>query len=222
MHSYSAYWPDPLGGRCSPARRGLGFALVLGFHVAALWAVLELAVRPEVREAASELIVRLVELPPAMPETKPEQPTPRPQPVPAKPIAQQPVLAAAPDAPVPVASFAVPPQPVAPAVIEAAPSPAPTAMTAARFDADYLSNPKPVYPASSRRLGEEGKVLLRVHVNAEGAAMVVEIKNSCGFPRLDEAARSAVERWRFVPARRGSEAVDSWVAVPVVFSLQTS
>ena len=96
------------------------------------------------------------------------------------------------------------------------------AVIAARFDADYLSNPKPVYPVGSRRLGEEGTVLLRVKVSPGGTPINVEIKRSCGFPRLDEAARLAVEQWRFVPARRGDEAVESWVSVPIVFSLQTS
>jgi periplasmic protein TonB len=133
--------------------------------------------------------------------------------------APQPVLTAVPEAPAPAISVA--PQPPAPPVAEVAP-PSPPVVTAARFDADYLSNPKPVYPVASRRLGEEGKVLLRVKVSPGGTPLVVELKQSCGFGRLDEAAKSAVERWRFVPARRGDEAIESWVSVPVVFSLQAS
>ena len=132
-----------------------------------------------------------------------------------------PILAAAADAPA-VPTFAVAPQPPAPAVlppIQAAP-PAPPPLTAARFDADYLHNPVPVYPSFSRRLGEEGKVQLRVRVSAEGAALEVEVKQSSGFPRLDAAARDAVLKWRFVAARRGSEAVESWVGVPIVFKLE--
>jgi protein TonB len=46
----------------------------------------------------------------------------------------------------------------------------------------------------------------------------VDIKQSSGFPRLDEAARAAVERWRFVPARQGTEAVEASVLVPLHFS----
>jgi protein TonB len=49
----------------------------------------------------------------------------------------------------------------------------------------------------------------------------VEIKQSSGFSRLDEAARAAVERWRFIPARQGSETVDSSVLVPLQFALET-
>jgi protein TonB len=49
----------------------------------------------------------------------------------------------------------------------------------------------------------------------------VDIKQSSGFPRLDEAARAAVERWRFVPARQGTEAVEASVLVPLHFSLDS-
>ncbi len=220
---------EPLG------RRALRFALVLAAHLALLWGALELVVRPEVRQAAQEVLVRLIDPPPPSPEVKPPEP-PRPRPTPARqspPMAPPPILTAAAVASAPVASFAVAPQPPAPPALPpidavpappapAAPSAAPPAVIAARFDADYLSNPKPVYPVASRRLGEEGKVVLRVHVSAEGTARAVEVKQSCGFPRLDEAARTAVEQWRFVPARRGRDAIDSWVSVPIVFSLQSA
>jgi periplasmic protein TonB len=92
--------------------------------------------------------------------------------------------------------------------------------TAARYDADYLNNPAPTYPSLSRRLGEEGLVVLRVQVSAEGRALQVELKKSSGFERLDNAARKSVEKWRFVPARQAGIAVASWVEVPLQFSLQ--
>lgn len=219
---------EPLG------RRTVRFALVLAAHLALLWGALELAARPEVRQAAQEVLVRLIDLPPPQPEVKPPEP-PRPKPTPARqpaPMAPPPIMTAAAEAPAPVAGFAVAPQPPAPPVlppIDAVPvppapaaPPAPAPVTAARFDADYLANPKPAYPVASRRLGEEGKVVLRVHVSAEGTARAVEVKQSCGFARLDEAAKAAVEQWRFVPARRGADAIDSWVSVPIVFSLQSA
>ena len=39
--------------------------------------------------------------------------------------------------------------------------------------------------------------------------------------RLDEAARNAVQRWKFVPARRGDEPVSAWVIVPISFVLES-
>ena len=88
-----------------------------------------------------------------------------------------------------------------------------------RFDAAYLSNPKPTYPMLSRRAGEEGRVMLRVMVEVSGTPSKVEIEKSSGFPRLDEAALDAVKRWKFVPARRGTEAIAESVVVPLSFKL---
>jgi protein TonB len=94
------------------------------------------------------------------------------------------------------------------------------AVTPAIFAADYLRNPAPPYPPMSRRLGEQGKVLLRVLVNTAGSADEVQVRDSSGSPRLDEAARETVKRWKFVPARRGEEPVPTWVLIPVSFKLE--
>jgi protein TonB len=88
------------------------------------------------------------------------------------------------------------------------------------FNADYLVNPPPPYPTLSRRKGEEGRVVLRVLVNAAGTAQTVEIRASSGHERLDMAARDTVRRWKFVPARRGAEPVSAWVLVPISFRLE--
>lgn len=87
------------------------------------------------------------------------------------------------------------------------------------FNAAYLSNPKPVYPALSRERQEEGTVMLKVMVEASGQASAVALHRSSGFPRLDRAAQDAVQRWRFVPARRGDTAVAGHVIVPINFNL---
>lgn len=92
-------------------------------------------------------------------------------------------------------------------------------LTEPRYDADYLRNPPPAYPMISRRFREEGRVVLRVFVNAEGQATQVDIKSSSSFQRLDQAARQAVSQWRFVPARRSNTPVGAWVLVPIVFNL---
>jgi len=96
----------------------------------------------------------------------------------------------------------------------------PLPVTAARFDADYLNNPAPAYPAISRRLREEGRVLLLVRVTSQGLAEGVEVRQGSGYSRLDEAALAAVKQWRFVPARRGNVPVAASVLVPIDFRLQ--
>lgn len=111
------------------------------------------------------------------------------------------------------------------AVSEApAPKPAP-AKTAtgetsqASFGAAYLNNPKPIYPPLSRAREEEGTVFLRVLVSATGSATSVEVMKKSGFSALDRAAKSAVERWKFVPAKRNGENVEGIVIVPMPFKL---
>ena len=90
-----------------------------------------------------------------------------------------------------------------------------------RFDAAYLQNPAPEYPSLSRRLGEEGRALLRVLISPEGLPKDIQLQASSGYPRLDQAALQTVRKWRFVPAMRGSEALAAWVIVPIRFNLES-
>ena len=85
---------------------------------------------------------------------------------------------------------------------------------------DYLSNPPPAYPAASRQAGEQGVVMLVVSVTEHGRAAAVRLKRSSGFARLDTAARTAVQRWRFSPAKIGGIPVGTEVEVPVRFQLK--
>jgi len=79
---------------------------------------------------------------------------------------------------------------------------------------------RPAYPNSARRLGIQGMTTLRVYVAADGRVAEVLVHASAGHPDLDNAATDAVKRWRFEPARRGSEAVGVWVLLPVEFRLR--
>jgi protein TonB len=79
---------------------------------------------------------------------------------------------------------------------------------------------RPSYPANARRLGIQGTTLLSVFVAADGRVDEVVVKQSAGHADLDQAAADAVRRWRFEPARRGSEAVAMWVLLPVEFRLR--
>jgi protein TonB len=94
------------------------------------------------------------------------------------------------------------------------------ALVAPSFNAAYLRNPPPRYPPVARRNGEQGTVTLRVLVSREGLPASVDIEKTSGFPPLDNAAREAVRSWRFAPARRGPQAVEAWVLVPIVFRLE--
>lgn len=87
-------------------------------------------------------------------------------------------------------------------------------------DADYLQNPKPSYPALSRRLGEQGRVVVRVLIGVDGTAQQAEVDTSSGYDRLDQAALSTVRRWRYVPGRRGGVPEAMWFKVPINFVLE--
>lgn len=212
---------------------------VLGVHVALLAALLQLS--PELRKQVEPVLVSIVT--PPRPEVvtppkplAPPPPAPPPREVrraPATPreTAPEPPARSAEPAPNAIAVESAPPPPAAAAAaavpagdpdgrpVPPAPKPAP-AVLPPRFDAAYLNNPRPEYPRVSKRMGEHGKVMLRVYVSASGAPEKVEVRTSSGSPRLDQAARQAVEQWKFVPARQGDEPVAAWVIVPITFVLE--
>lgn len=196
--------------------RGLGSLLSVVLHATMIAAVAALVSPAVPLPAAPVLMVSMVS--PA-PEPEPAR-TLLPQPKPKTPVPPQqkpPLLAAASDAPPsPAAPSAQPPAaPAASAPVQAAP----TAVVPPRFDAAYLDNPAPPYPPLSRRMGEQGTVILRVLVSPAGNAQQVELKSGSGSPRLDQSAVETVKRWRFVPARLGADAVAAWVLIPIAFSL---
>ena len=85
--------------------------------------------------------------------------------------------------------------------------------------ASYLDNPPPAYPAMSRRLGEQGKVTLRVLISQDGSAKQAQVLRSSGFERLDQLALRTVLAWRYVPGQRDGQAEEMWFNVPISFKL---
>ena len=78
----------------------------------------------------------------------------------------------------------------------------------------------PVYPVTSRQIGEQGKVLLRVELDEQGRVSAARVETSSGIPRLDEAALTAVKEWRCVAARRDGVPVRAVALQPFKFSLR--
>ena len=208
----------------SPLRKALRFAVVLGLHLWLLLGLLPIQAPPAAESEPIRMAVRVIER--AAPEPQAavvpdrveqvaeipvERPPPRHRPEPRPAAVREPT-----PLPAPLAVAPTPPVPAeAPAPVAAAP-----ALTAVRFDAAYLNNPAPTYPLQSRRRGEQGQVLLRVRVDAHGHPEQVEIHQGSGHARLDAAALEAVRRWRFVPARRGDEAIAASVLVPIRFQVE--
>lgn len=167
-------------------------------------------------------------LPPASQPPKPRpvqwrKPAP-PPPVPnASPPSEQ-VVNAPPVAPIeafPSARQETVPVVATPATSLATPPPSSVPIIPPRTDAAHLDNPAPKYPVVSRRLGEQGRVLLDVYILPDGSVGEIKLKRSSGYARLDEAGLDAVRRWRYVPAHRGNEPIPYWYVQPVTFSLDS-
>jgi protein TonB len=204
-------------------------AAVVALHVAVVVLLLQFAPVREALGVSAPIMVSLFTPPsvaavPPMSEPAPPKPSPRPV---RRPTAPAPIIAAPIESPSPNVAPAAPPEPMAP---EPTPPPAAPqqALSAAplppvippSFSADYLHNPAPAYPLLSRRMNEQGRVVLRVLVTADGAPETVELRTSSGSARLDGAALETVKRWKFVPARQGERPVTAWVLVPISFALE--
>ena len=91
--------------------------------------------------------------------------------------------------------------------------------TAPGFAVGSGANPLPDYPYRARRAGHEGRVVLRVAVDAAGMPTAVTVARSSGHDSLDDAALEAVRHWRFTPATAAGLAVAGTVEVPITFRL---
>lgn len=219
------------------ARTGL-LVSITALHIGALWMLIRMAAPSAVVPPTPLPMVMAEVMPMLQPKTEvprqQRQPEPRPEPKPvqkqkpqpqAKPVPKTTDSEKALSEPKPVdqprtdtpakaepTPAAAPPSPPAP------PAP-PAPLVPPRFNAAYLNNPPPVYPPLLRRAGEEGRVVLRIFVTAEGTAGEVRVLTPSSSKLFDEAAMAAVRKWRFVPARRGDAAVAEWVQVPIDFKL---
>jgi periplasmic protein TonB len=218
-----------------PGTFRLGIIAAFALHVTAAVAVFNVGIQPpQPAPSSAPIVVSMITAPvpePVRPEPVPEPvEVPKPLPVvkPPEPVKKKLIVAEKPTTQPAAAAPTPPPPPVvspppasAAAQTSAAPAtaPAPEAVVPPSFDAAYLDNPAPTYPAMSKRMQEQGRVILHVFVNADGSAGKVELHTSSGAPRLDQAALDTVKRWRFTPAKQGTQALAAWVLVPVSFSL---
>jgi len=197
-----------------------GLLVTVALHAGALGALLAYEPARSALASAAPIMVDWIAAPKPEPVIEPPKP-PRPKPVQHRPRpVEKPKIAAPAESPSPSPIAAPPPPPPPPEPVALAPAPQPVVAAPPVFDAAYLQNPAPAYPSLSRKLGEQGRVILRVLVNPKGAAEQVQLQTSSGYARLDESARETIARWKFVPAKRGSEPVSAWVLIPISFRLE--
>ncbi|HEY1283093.1 MAG TPA: TonB family protein [Steroidobacteraceae bacterium] len=113
-----------------------------------------------------------------------------------------------------------PPAPAAITVSVNTNPPPPKVETGPRVISDvaYLDPPRPLYPAESRRSGEQGLVVLRVLVDESGHVAKIEVERSSGFARLDDAARKAVAEAQFRPYVENGVPRQALAVVPIEFT----
>ncbi len=83
----------------------------------------------------------------------------------------------------------------------------------------YRAGDLPAYPSSAKRTGREGVVTVRALVGVDGKPASVTVLKTSGYDDFDNAAVTAVKKWRFSPARRGKEPVESFHDVRIRFRL---
>lgn len=193
--------------------RRLGVAAaILAVHAAGLYAALTFA--PRIRDVVAQvpLVVSFV----SQPEHTPQRPLPMVAVVTPQPLVQQPEL---PLIEIPTEA------PATHAITLPTQAPPPAAQQEDRSvpklvsAVEYVREPSPRYPPQSRRLREQGLVVLRVVIDERGAASSIEIETSSGHSRLDDAARDAVSRAAFRPYVEDGEPRRALVLIPIEFAL---
>ena len=211
----------------APKSRVFSFAAIVVAHLALFYALEHGLLSHAVQILPREVMMTFVE-PPAV---KAEPP---PKPIPTKKLTSVQVPAPvvphiSPVVEIPaevhqITTQAAPPAPQpAPlmAKLEASPTPVATAQPKQISAVEYVRAPQADYPPMSKRMGEEGKVTLRVLVNEKGQAEKVDIQKSSGSNRLDEAAKVAILRAIFKPYLEDGKALTVIATATISFSLSS-
>ncbi|MBQ0936674.1 energy transducer TonB [Ideonella paludis] len=211
-----------------PQRRALTVAAVVA-HAAGAWGLLQMQAVQQALAPAAPVLVQWVATPVPAPQPPPPPAAPRPkvqpQAVPVLAVAPSPQPQQAPSVVVPepapqAVQASTPPSPPAPPALAAPPALPASPVALAATDLRYTVPPAQVYPRTSVRLGEQGTVLVRLVVDAQGLPTQVSLHKSSGHPRLDEQALQALRAARFVPYTRNGQAL-AWTAIaPLEYSLE--
>lgn len=230
------------GAELAPAQHRAVVVAIVALHLLAAWALLQVQA---VRDTAVQVMPILVDLlappapptpptPPRPPEPprqqslakQPPPPKPRTLPPPQPALLSTPSAAAAPEYTAPPPDPAPPAPPPSPAPAAAAePAPAPVAAPPPRILPDaavqYLEPPRVEYPRLSQKRGETGLVVVRAYIGSGGGAPhSVQVEQSSGHARLDQAALAAVHKARFKPYAEAGRPVEGWALIPIRFELE--
>jgi len=196
------------------SRRACVGATIVVVHAAALYAALTFA--PQIKRAVAEVPLAVTFVTQAEPPR--DRPLPKvsvvtPQPV--VDVPELPLIEIPNEAPASSRAITIPVAPPPPVAAQQEDRSVPKLVSAV----EYVREPVPRYPPQSRRLREQGLVVLRVVIDEHGAASSIEIETSSGHTRLDDAAREAVSRAAFRPYVEDGEPRSALVLIPIEFAL---
>jgi protein TonB len=87
------------------------------------------------------------------------------------------------------------------------------------FGPKFLHMEIPQYPMIARRLGKEGRVVLRLTIDEKGNLLNIEVIESAGYG-FTEAAVEAVKRSTFLPAKIDGKHTATRALLPIKFKLR--
>jgi protein TonB len=186
------------------SRRFVGLSVVIVLHVILIYALVNGLARKIVEVVKPPLMAKLIEdikAPP--PEKAPPPPPPKLAPPPPAYIPPPEVVVQLPQVQAPTITATTDVKPT-----EVAPRPAPIRSNAI-IDAKS-GCAKPEYPPAALRAEQAGVVALSFLIGTDGHVLESKVDRSSGFRILDEAARRALSRCKFVPATSGGQPVQAW------------
>ncbi len=211
------------GQRKGPANHLVGFTMVVLLHLVVAYILMTGLAHQIVEVVRAPIETKIIE------EVKKEPEADKPPPPPPKLAPPPPPYIPPPEiniAQLPVAGPSNAITSVTTAKPVAAPPPAPTpaparasVRTAPVIDA-ARSCEKPEYPAASKRLEEEGTVVVRFLIDVDGRVIESKVENSSGYDRLDHAARNALGKCKFKPGTVDGKPEQGWASIKYTWRLE--
>ena len=206
-------------------QRVTGMVIVVAFHIALGYALVEGLARKIVEVVRSPLDTKMIEEVKPPPPDKPPPPPPKlvTPPPPYIPPPEISIQASVTGPTITAVTQVKPPAPVPPPARPAPPPPAPAkAREPVRIAAvvDARACEKPAYPSAALRANETGVVLLSFLIDIDGNVLESRVERSSGYRRLDDAARNGLSLCKFKPATVDGKPERTWSRIEYEWKIE--
>lgn len=210
------------GQRKNSASHLVGFSAVVLLHVMVAYALMTGLARQVVEVIRAPIETKIIEEVKKQPEaekTPPPPPKLAPPPPPYIPPPEINVAAQPSTAPSNAITVVTTSKPTTPPPVVAPPASTPTVRTAPIINAAHSCD-KPEYPAASKRLEEEGTVVVSFLIDIDGRVVDSKVEKTSGYDRLDQAARNALGKCKFKPGTVDGKPEQSWASIKYTWRLE--